>query len=258
MPKQRYTLTSYDPVYAVCPEVRIPEELIEKQALRWMELNLAKPGEKAKLTDAWVNSHSDDFKSVEELLIFIRYNMYKDNREAQELSDQDYICRELATRLVEELPEDLVEESVYAANMRLEDMISRSGMNMQDFCREHGMTIDQLYENTETRAIQSLKEDSALDAWADHANFTLEPEDFYAVIPGESVQEKAEKRRQIELDGRLAQMEEYALKTKALRDVMENAMIKRNETDTEWLRYGDTNVEVVNAQNQYPDNFMAL
>ena len=258
MPQQHYTLTSYDPIYAVCPEVRIPEELIRKQAVRWLELNCAKPGEQAKLTDAWISKHSDDFNTAEEVLIFIRYNMYKDNREAQELSDQDYVCRELATRLVEDLPEDLVEECVYAANMRLEDMVSRSGKSMQEFCKEHGMSLDEVYANTEQRAIQSLKEDSALAAWADHANFTLEPEDFYAVIPGENIQDKAEKRRQIELDGRLPQMEEYALKTKALKDVMANAMIKRNETDAEWLRYGDTSAEVTNVLNQYPDNFIAL
>lgn len=258
MPKQKYTLTSYEPVYAVCPEVRIPEELIRKQAVRWLELNCAKPGEQAKLTDAWIAKHCDDFNTAEEVLIFIRYNMYKDNREAQELSDQDYVCRELAARLVEDLPADLVEESVYAANIRLEDMVSRSGKSMQEFCKERGMSLDEIYANTEQRAIQSLKEDSALDAWAQHAGFTLEPEDFYAIIPGESIQDKAEKRRQIELDGRLAQMEEYALKTKALKDVMANAMIKRNDSDAEWMRYGDVSAEVVNAMNQYPDSYIAL
>lgn len=258
MPKQRYTLTSYDPVYAVCPEVRISEDVIRQQAINWLRYNVAKEGEEPKLTDQWVKKHTDDFKSVEELLIFIRYNMYKDNREVQELSDQDYICRELAARLVEEVPADLIEESVYAANMRLEDMISRSGKNMQEFCKEHGMTIDELYANTEERAIQSLKEDSALEAWADHANYTLEPEDFYAIIPGENIQDKAEKRRQIELDGRLAQMEEYALKTKALKEVMENAMIKRTDADKEWLRYGDVSQEIISAANQYPDSFISL
>lgn len=120
------------------------------------------------------------------------------------------------------------------------------------------MTLDELYTNTEERAIQSLKEDSALDAWADHAGYTLEPEDFYAVIPGENIQDKAEKRRQIELDGRLPQMEEYALKTKALRDVMANAMIKRRDTDAEWVRYGDVSQEVTSAMNQYPDSYIAL
>ncbi len=258
MPKNRFTLTSYDPVYVVAKEVKIPEDVIREQALRWLELNLAKNGERAHLSDKWIAERSDDFKSVDDLLIFVRYNMYKDNREVQELSDQDVICRELATRLVEDLPEDLVEESIYAANYRLEDMVSRNGLTVEEFAKQRNMTADELYEDVRERTIESLKEDSALEAYADHAGYTLEAEDFYAIIPGNSIQEKAEKRRQIELDGRLAQMEEYALKTKALKDVMENAMIKRSEHDTEWLRYGDTSTDVLNANKQFPDNFVTL
>lgn len=53
-------------------------------------------------------------------------------------------------------------------------------------------------------------------------------------------------------------MEEYALKTKALKDVMANAMIKRTDKDPEWVRYGDVSTEVANAMNQYPDNYIAL
>lgn len=258
MATQHFTLTSYDPVYVIAEEVRIPENVIRQQALRWLEITCCKNGEKPKLTDQWVDAHTDDFKSVEELLIFIRYNMYKDNREIQELADQDVICKELSKRLVEELPADLVEESVYAANYRLEEMITRQGMTVEQFCKQRGITEEQLYADVKERTIQSLKEDSALAAYAEHRGFTLEAEDFYAIIPGNSIQEKAEKRRQIELEGRLAGMEEYALKTKALKEVMENAMIKRRPTDEEWLRYGDTSVDVLNANKQFPDSFMSL
>ncbi len=258
MANQRFTLTSYDPVYVVAEEVRISEEAIKTQALRWLELTQCKNGEKPKLTDQWVNAHCADFKNVEELLIFIRYNMYRDNREVQELADQDAICKELSKRLVEELPADLVEESIYAANMRLEEMISRTGTTMVDFCKSRGKTIDQVYADVKERTIQSLKEDSALEAYAQHEGLTLEAEDFYAIIPGDDIQDKARKRKQIELEGRLAQMEEYALKTKALKEIMQNAMIKRKATDEQWLRYGDTSVDVLEANKQFPDSFVTL
>ena len=42
MANQRYTLTSYDPIYVVAEEVRIPEEAVRKTALRWLELNVCK------------------------------------------------------------------------------------------------------------------------------------------------------------------------------------------------------------------------
>jgi DNA helicase IV len=89
-------------------------------------------------------------------------------------------------------------------------------------------------------------------------NYTLDAEDFYAVIPGDNIQEKAYKRKQIELDGRLEQMEQYALKTKALKDVMQNAMIKRKPTDAEWMRYGDVSADVLEANKNFPDAFVTL
>jgi trigger factor len=258
MASNRFTLTSYDPVYAVAEEVWIPEEAVRDQAVRWLKFAVCKDGQEPKLTDQWVDAHTDDFKNVDELLIFIRYNMYKDNREAQELADQNVICKELATRLVEELPAALVEQSVYDANARLDEMISRSGTTIEGFCKQRGITKDQLYADIKERTVQSIKEDSALEAYAQHFNFTLDAEDFYAIIPGDNIQDKAHKRKQIELEGRLPQMEEYALKTKALKEIMENAMIKRKATDEEWLRYGDTSVDVLDANKQFPDSFVSL
>ncbi len=258
MATHRFTLTSYDPVYAIAEEVRIPEETVRDQALRWLKSAVCEDGEEPKLTDRWVGAHTDDFKDVEGLLVFIRYNMYKDNREAQELADQNVICKELSTRLVEDLPADLVEQSLYDAHTRLEEMISRNGMTIEGFCKQRGLTRDQLYADIKERTIQSIKEDSALDAYAQHFNLTLSAEDFYAIIPGDDIQDKAHKRKQIELEGRLPQMEAYALKTRALKEIMENAMIKRRTTDGEWLRYGDTSADVLNANKRFPDNFVSL
>ncbi len=253
----RFTLTSYDPVYVTAPEVRIPEEEVEKMAVRWLKANVCKEGEEPKLTDAWVKAHVEDIPNVEGLMAFIRFNMYKDNREAQKLADQDVICRELSTRLVGEIPENILEESIYAARMRFDEMIRRNGMTLDDFLADRGITEEKLYQDLEDRAVQSLREDSALEAYADKMNYTLEPEDFYAAIPGDSIEDKAHKRRQIEMEGRLPGLEQYALKIKALNEIMDNAMIRRSD-DVEYVRYGDISEEVVSEYNQHPDNFITM
>lgn len=258
MAKQQYTLNSYDPVYAICEEVIIPEDIIEKQAYRWLELNACKEGEKPKMNDQWIKQRVDGINSVEELMIFIRYNVYKDNRELQQLADQNVICAELAKRLVEDPPQELIDEALYASAYRLDEMLRMNGLQKKDYCAQRGITEEELDEEVRQSTVQSLREDSALAAYADHMNYTLDAEDFYAIIPGESVQDKAFKRRQIELEGRMPQMEEYALKTKALKDIMENAMIKRKESDPEWVRYGDTSVDVLNANKQFPDSFVSM
>lgn len=255
MPNNRFTLTSYEPLYVTAPEVRIPEEDVKKQAIRWLELNACKDGEKPQLNDEWVTSHVEDLDGVDHLMSFVRFNMYKNNTEVQKLADQDAICAELAKRLVEDVPEAIVEESVYAAHIRFEDMLRRQGMTLESFCAERHTTPEQVDEDLKSRAVQSLREDSALEAWADKQNYTLEPDDFYAVIPGDSIEDKARKRRQIEMDGRLAGLEQYALKTKALNEITANCMIRRNES-AEYVRYGDVSGDVQSAYNEYPENFI--
>ena len=176
MANPTFTLTSYEPVYAVCPEVRIPEEIIREQALRWLQSQVAKEGETAKLTDSWVDKHCKDFKNVDELLIFVRYNVYRDNREIQQLADQDVICRELSKRLVEELPADLVDDCVYAAKIRLEDMVYRAGKSIEDFCADRGITEEQLNWIMQENGNDVNREKSAataLQAQLDNANVQL-------------------------------------------------------------------------------------
>ena len=259
MSQPKFTLSSYEPVYVTAPEVKIEESAIRAQAKRWLEVNVCKDGEKPQLEDTWIKEHikEDSIKNVDDFLVFIRYNMYRDNREVQKLADQNIICKELATRLEQELPKDLVEEAKYAAHMRLEDMLRRSGLLVKDYCKQKGISEKQLYNDVETSAIQSLREDSALEAYANEKNYTLEPEDFYAIIPGESVEEKAYKRRQIEMDGRLPGMESYAKKVKALNEVMDNAMIRRAD-NLEYVRYGDVSSNIMDAYNENPESFINL
>ncbi|MDO4182045.1 MAG: hypothetical protein Q4E12_00325 [Coriobacteriia bacterium] len=252
-----FTLSSYEPVYAVCPEVRIAEDAIRAQAKRWLEINHCKNGEQPRLTDAFVKSHVPELKNVEGLMAFIRYNMYRDNREVQKLADQSVICAKLAERLEQDLPEKLVEDAINDAHYRLEDMLTRSGLKSADYCKQRGISEDQLYADVEERTVQSLKEDSALKAWAAHANYTLEPEDFYAIIPGDNIEDKAAKRRQMELEGRLEGMEEYARMTKALNEVMDTAMVKRDDDpDLEYVRYGSVSTAVMDAYKEHPEAFI--
>lgn len=86
--------------------------------------------------------------------------MYKDNVEVQQLADQNVICRELATRLVEDLPQDLVEEALYASAYRLEEMLRMNGLQKKDYCEQRGISEEQLDAEVRENTIESLKEDS--------------------------------------------------------------------------------------------------
>ena len=138
-------------------------------------------------------------------------------------------------------------------------MLYRNGLQIKDYCSQKGISEEQLISDVEKSTIQSLKEDSALKAWAEHANYTLTPDDYYACIPGESIDDKAAKRRQMELEGRMDGLEEYARMTKALNEVMDNAMVKReDDPNLDWARYGDVSTTVMDAMKSNPDSFIGM
>ena len=61
MATQQFTLTSYDPVYAIAEEVRIPEDTIRETAVRWLEINICKEGEAGSTPTAKISSRSTSF-----------------------------------------------------------------------------------------------------------------------------------------------------------------------------------------------------
>ena len=204
--------------YVVAEEIRIPEDAIKDQAIRWLEKSMiCKAGEEPKLTDSWISTHTEDFKSVDDLLIFIRYTCTKTAESFKSWRIRTLFANELATRWLKSSPKISFEGALNDANVRLEEMIARNGMTLESFSQQRGITVEQVYADVKERTLQSLREDSALEAYATHRGIIVEPEDYYDIIPGDSIQDKARKRRQIEMQGRLAQMEEYARKTKALK-----------------------------------------
>ena len=151
----------------------------------------------------------------------------------------------------------MVEEATYASRMRFEEGLRHQGTTVEQYCKDMGVTQEQIDADLQQRAIQSIREDAALQAWAEHEKLTVESEDLYAVIPGDSIEEKARTRRQIEMNGGLAGLEAYALKVKAMRQVVDGAYVKRSEYG-EYVRFGDISAEVTEALQQNPESFVGL
>lgn len=255
MADQKYTLTSYDPVYVFAPEIQIPDETIRGEMIDSLRRHHCKDGEEPRLTDAWISAHTDDFETVEQYEVVVKYHLYREAQKYQRYQDEDAICAELASRLVEEIPPEIVEEARFSSQMRFDQYLRENVMTKAEYCAQHGMTEEELDQQMLDDAIQSYKEDVALGAWAEHEGLKLESEDIYHVIPGDSMEEKLETRRKVEQNGGMAGLEEYALKVKAMELIVKNAFIKRTEYG-EFLRFSDLNSEVAQYINENPDIVM--
>lgn len=255
MAEQKFTLSSYEPVYVLSKEIEIPEETIRGAMLDNLRAHYCKDGEEPKLTDAWINAHTEDFETVEQFRIVARYHLYREAQKYQRYQDEDAVCAELATRLVEEVPQDIIEEAGYASQMRFDQYLRENGLTKEEYCAKNGLTIEELDQQTLDGAIQGFKEDAALGAWAEHEGLTLDSDDIYKVIPGDTREEKLETRRKVEANGGMAGLEQYALKVKAMEEIMKQAFVKRSEYG-EYVRFTDVNPEVAQFMKDNPDLVM--
>ena len=255
MAQQKFTLSSYDPVYVYSPEIEIPEETIRGEMIDSLRRHHCKDGEEPRLTDAWINAHTDDFETVEQYRIVVRYHLYKEAQRFQRFQDEDAVCAELASRIVEEIPQEIIDEAGYASQMRFEQYLRENDIPKPLYCEQHGMTEEELDRKILDDAIQSYKEDAALGAWAEHEGLRLEGDDIYRCIPGDSMEEKMQLRQRIEQNGGMAGLEDYALKVKAQDIIMKNAWVKRTE-HSEYVRFSDVHSEVAEAIQNNPDIYM--
>ena len=233
-------------------EIEIPEETVRGAMMDNLRNHYCKDGEEPKLTDAWINAHTEDFSTVEEFATVARYHLYREARKYQRFQDEDAVCAELATRLVEEIPQEIIDEAAYSSQMRFDQYLHEQVMTKADYCAKEGITEEELDKRLLDQAVQGYKEDVALGAWAAHEGLTLTPDDIYHVIPGNSNEEKLETRKRIEANGGMAGLEEYALKVKAMDMLVESAFVKRSEY-SEYVRLSDVSPKVTEMLESNPD-----
>jgi len=255
MADQNYTLSSYDPVYVYSPEIEIPEETIRGEMIDSLRRHHCKDGEEPRLTDAWINAHTDDFETVEQYRIVVRYHLYREAQRYQRFQDEDAVCAELASRLEQEIPQEVIDEARYSSQMRFDQFLRENAISKRQYCEQQGMTEEELDQKMLEDAVQSYKEDVALGAWAEHTGLKLEGDDIYRCIPGDSMDEKLKIRQRVEQNGGMAGLEEYALKVKAMDLIMKDAWVKRKEYG-EYVRFSEVNSEVADAIRNNPDIIM--
>ena len=257
MKDQQFTLKSYDPVYVLSPEIEIPAETIRAELLDSLRRDFCKDGEEPDLSDAWIASHADGFETLGQYEAIVRDNLDKEARHHQRFQDEDIICAALAERLVQDVPEEVVSEASFTALMRFDQFLRENGITKEEYCKRENTTEESLDKKLVDDAVQGYREEMAFAAYATHFELTLAPEDVLAVIPGDTPEEQLAQRQKIERGGGMAGLEEYALKVKAIRTVVENAMVKRTE-DGEYEKLGAVSADVAEAFKADPEAFMRM
>lgn len=240
-PKPALELNSYDPVSIEVDAPKVTEEEIDAQVLELMrahsnyQVGLDGKGvvarkqaaDLADLDDAWVAEHIPDTEvnTVEQMRAAIRQSGEQQKSANFESYKLSVAAAQMSTRLVEDVPGDIIEAMASSMMSELAGQAANQGISVDEMLFQHGMTEKIMAERAREEAEGMLRQGLALDAVFRHEGLSVEEQDrkaaLHAIAPG-AEEEAAE---QLAESGYSFTIEETAQRLRAGRYILEHAEV---------------------------------
>ncbi len=169
-----------------------------------------------EITDAWVKNNIPGATDVANFKEMVRENVRVHARADYDRLKAEAALNSLVERLPEmELPEIYEEYSRAGLLQNFTAALSRQGMSQEEFYNAQGITSTQFMIQMSSRARDVLKQGLALDALARHLGLEAEEGDVEAALHAMSSKNADDARKMLKMNGRLYQLDEMALRSKA-------------------------------------------
>ena len=175
------------------------------------------------LTDEWAQEASE-FSTVEELTADLRARLTEQHRARARYALEPRAVEALVELVTEEIPTQLVDEEFRERIHDLGHRLEGQGMNLGEFVRATGQTVEEFLDGMRESALRSVKADLALRALADAEEIEVTDEelDEDLAATGERLEMDVDQvRERLERSGRLATVRSEQRKAKALRWLVE-------------------------------------
>ena len=158
-----FSLSSYDPVQIEVVVPRVTEVDIDDA----IEATLDSMGlGTERLTDALVAEKLENVNTIAELREVARKQVGEANMQLVEGSKADRCATELAKRLNEAVPPELVEQVRGVMRQAFEHDLAAEGLTMDEFIEQMGATQEMMDDLFASQAEEAIQEEAALDAYA--------------------------------------------------------------------------------------------
>lgn len=169
-----FTLSSYDPVQITITVPHVSEREVEAElngALR----SRGHAGEEAP-SDKWVAEHFEGIESLSALRDAIRAEQERMNQAYSEFSKASLCATELAKRLEQSIPAQLVQTASDSLIQGYQQYTQQQGLPLEAVLSGMGMSPEEFQAMLANQAIELATQEAALDAFADE----------YAIVADES------------------------------------------------------------------------
>lgn len=176
------------------------------------------------INDIWVSKHFDDIKTMPELADKIEEEMLQFKREESLQQAPLKVADELAKRLEQNIPQDLIEKGIQDFRANFEAMLQMQGLSREQFKQMHNISEEELQGQEREEALRAVEQSCALQALADHNKVCIQDDEIaqYLGIHSEAAKQFLEA---IKKDGSYAEAKESARRNKAMHEFSEQSII---------------------------------
>ncbi|MCI8452790.1 MAG: trigger factor [Eggerthellaceae bacterium] len=194
--------------------------------------NVVKKKELPEVTDEWAKD-TMGFEDAADLRERVAESITAQKADILPRMKENATLDVLASRLVGEVPESMVEEA--EANL-LQDFftqLQRQGLSFDTYLMQAGIDADQFKDDVKMQAADNAKQELALEAWARHAGIVATPEEVSAEFVKAGLPDPAATEKEWRESGRLHLIREGVVRFKAMEDVMDKAVVTEVELAAE-------------------------
>lgn len=246
--KLLYTLSSYDPVQI---EVRVPLTTEADVDFALVPMLKRAGGDPETVTDEWIAEHFEGAEGIEDMRAQIRTELERVNTSFAENSKGQLAAAELAKRLEQQVPAQVVSAYRSALVAQFEADMAADGMSPEEVIAQAGE--DAFANLFDDQAIRMAQELAALDAYINMKKLTVNDDEIPGLLqlPPDQADQLI---KQAEEDGATEQLRQTALRNKAMRSLVAEASVTyKHETAEEAAKRAEEYEQLMKAQKLAED-----
>ena len=189
-----------------------------------VEVKVVKKKVLPEVTDEWAKDKLG-FESVEDMRSGIEDSI-KTQKDSIIPRMKEISCMgELADRLEGEAPQAMCEQVETQLLQDFFQQLQRQGITFDAYLADQGITTDQFQQDVKRQAVDSVKQDLALDAWARHFGLEVSDEEISEEFQKSGAKDPAALEKEWREAGRIHLLREGILRSNAAKDVMDKAKV---------------------------------
>ena len=223
-----FELSSYDPVQIELPSAEPTDEEMQAQIDALLSYNITtdEDGKEIvpELTDAWVKE-AMEFENVDEFKERLAESIRAQKSQDLPMVKEVRTTTELASRLVGEVPEDLIRQTEQDNYRDLFQSLQQQHMTLDTYLESYGYTPETFRDSMHEQAKSGATMGLALDALARHLKLEATEDDIIAEFENSGAKDAKALYENWRKNGRLSEIRQGILRMKAALKLDETAEI---------------------------------